>query len=126
MPTFPIPVFVACLLGFASLQLWLQRGRASPLAVLLMICAVQSMVIALGQHYGVSSLRLVQPLLASCIPPAAWLAYLNRASRKEALHGLGPLIATASLVVAPQFLDVLIPGMFVLYGASILLSAKNG
>lgn len=126
VPTFPIPVFVACLLGFASFRLWQQRGAAGPLVLLLVLCAAQSLIIALNQHYGVVSMRMVQPLVASLIPPAAWLAYLNKASRKDFLHALGPLTALAAILVSPQFLDVLLPGLFVLYGALILLSAKYG
>lgn len=126
VPTFPIPVFVACVLGFAGLQLWRQRGHASPLILLLMLCAAQSLIIALSQHYGVSAMRLVQPLAASLIPPAAWIAYRNHMSRADILHALGPFTAVAALLVSPQFLDVLLPGFFVVYGVLILCSAKEG
>ena len=126
MPTFPIPVFVALILGFSSLRLWRQRGHADPLVLLLMLCAVQSLIIALSQHYAVMAMRPVQPLFASLIPPAAWIAYRNQTSRADILHALGPLVVIAALFVSPQFLDVLLPGLFVVYGALILLSAKNG
>lgn len=126
MPTFPIPVFVACVLGFAGLRLWWLRGYVSPLVLLLILCAAQSLVIALNQHYGVTTMRIVQPLMASLIPPAAWIAYRNRVSRADILHVLGPLTAVAALIVSPQFLDVLLPGLFVLYGILILISAKDG
>lgn len=126
MPTFPIPVFVACVLGFASLRLWQQSGRATPMGLLLMLCAVQSLIIALAQHYGVPPMRAVQPLVAALIPPAAWMAYRNAASRADILHAIGPLAAGAALLVSPQFLDVLLPGLFVVYGALILRSAKDG
>ena len=126
MPTFPIPVFVACVLGFAALRLWWQRGHASPIILLLILCAAQSLIIALGQHYGVASMRIVQPLVASLISPAAWIAYRNHVSRANILHGLGPLTAVAALLVAPQFLDVLLPCLFVVYGILIVISAKDG
>ena len=126
MPTFPIPVFVAFVLGFAGLRLWRQRGRADPLVLLLMLCAAQSLVIALSQHYGVPIMRVVQPLMASLIPPAAWIAYRNQASREDLVHAIAPLMAVAALLVSPQFLDVLLPGIFLVYGALVLLSAKNG
>lgn len=126
MPTFPIPVFVALVLGFASIRLWQQRGQATPLVLLLMLCAVQSCIIAMSQHYGVAGMRVVQPLAASLIPPAAWIAYQNRASRSDILHALGPVTAVAAVLVAPQFLDVLLPGLFMIYGGAILIYAKNG
>ncbi|MEP3637184.1 MAG: AraC family transcriptional regulator [Paracoccaceae bacterium] len=126
MPAFPIPVFVALVLGFASLRLWRQREHVGPLVLLLVLCAVQSLIIALNQHYGISVMRIVQPLVASLIPPATWMAYRGRASRADALHALGPLTASAAMLIAPQFLDVVLPGLFVVYGAMILLSARNG
>ena len=126
MPTFPIPVFVAVVIAFASVTFWRQRGRADPLVLLLILCATQSLIIALNQHYGVSIMRLVQPLVASLIPPAAWIAYRSRVARADMVHVLGPLTALSALLVSPQFLDVLLPGLFVGYGALILLSAKSG
>lgn len=126
MPTFPIPVFVACILGFACLRLWWHRKQASLLLFLLALCAVQSLIIALGQHYGLTIMRIVQPLVASLIPPAAWIAYRNQISRADAIHLLGPLTAVAALLISPQFLDVLLPGLFVVYGVLILLSSKDG
>lgn len=126
MPTFPIPVFVAVVLGFFSFRLWRQRGRVDPLVLLLMLCAAQSFIIALSQHYGMTFMRLIQPLVASLIPPGTWIAYRNQASRADIVHLIGPLIAFSALLVSPQFLDVLLPGLFVGYGALILLSVRGG
>lgn len=126
MPTFPIPVFVACVLAYAGLRLWRQKGHAHLLVLLLFLCALQSLIIALNQHYGIATMRLVQPLVASLIPPAAWLAYRGYAERDDILHGLGPLTAAAALLIASSFLDVVLPGLFVIYGGMILKSAKEG
>lgn len=79
-----------------SPTLWL-RGHAGPLVLLLILCAAQSLIIALSQHYGVSAVRLVQLLLASLIPPAAWIANRSQASRADILHGFGPFTAVAAL-----------------------------
>lgn len=126
MPTFPIPVFVACVLAFASLRLWQRRGHLHPLILLLILCAVQSLIIALSQHYGVVIMRTIQPLVATLIPPAAWFAYRGQVSRGDILHALGPITTAAALLVSPHFVDVLLPGLFVVYGGLILLSAKDG
>lgn len=126
VPTFPIPVFVACVLGFAGARLWWLRGHVGPLVLLLILCAAQSLIIALNQHYGVAAMRSVQPIMASLIPLTAWIAYRNQASRADILHGLGPFAAVAALLVSPQFLDVLLPGLFAVYGVLILISAKDG
>lgn len=126
MPTFPIPVFVACVLGFAGLRLWLQRGRAEPLVLVLMLCAGQSLIIALSQHYGITAMRVVQPLVASLIPPAIWMAYRNHLSRVELINAVGPLAVVSALLISPPFLDVLLPGLFATYGTLILFSARLG
>lgn len=126
MPTFPIPVFVACVLAFASLHLWRQREQVHPLVLLLILCAVQSLIIALSLHYEIAIMRPVRPVTASLIPPAAWIAYHGRLSRADWLHVLGPITAIAALLVAPQFLDVLLPGLFLVYGGLILISARQG
>jgi AraC-like DNA-binding protein len=130
MPTLPIPVFVAFLLAFACLRLCVEQRRLSILGLLLALCAAQSFIIALAQHYMVPGMRWVQPVSAALVPPAAWLAYvvtaLRPAARGDLLHGLVPLAALAALLVAPAFLDVLLPAAFVGYGIAILMQALRG
>ncbi|WP_179379926.1 AraC family transcriptional regulator [Jannaschia marina] len=130
MPTLPIPVFVALVLGFACLRLWMEQRRLGALGLLLGICAVQSLIIAMAQHYMVPGMRWMQPIGASLIPPAAWFAYtvtaVRPAGRVDVLHGLVPLAAVAAILVAPRFLDVLLPGAFVGYGIAILVQALRG
>lgn len=130
MPTLPIPVFVALALAFGCLRLWADQGRLSSLGLLLALCAVQSLIIALAQHYMVPGMRLVQPVSAAFIPPGAWFAYLvtavRPANRADLLHLLVPLAALAALLVAPAFLDVLLPAAFVGYGIAILAQALQG
>ncbi|MCU0908441.1 MAG: AraC family transcriptional regulator [Rhodobacteraceae bacterium] len=130
MPTLPVPVFAALVLGFACLRLWQEQGRLTAPGGLLAVCAAQSLIIALAQHYQVPGLRWVQPVGAAVIPPLAWFACqvtaVRRARRTDAVHALVPLAALAALAVAPAFLDVLLPGAFVVYGAAILMHAQGG
>jgi len=130
MPTLPIPVFVALLLAFGCLRLWAEERRLTALGLLLALCAVQSLIIALAQHYLVPGMRLVQPVGAALIPPVAWFAYVVTAVRPasliDLLHGLVPLAMLAAILVAPAFLDVLLPAAFVGYGIAILAQAMRG
>lgn len=130
MPTLPIPVFVSFLLAFACLRLCVEQRRLSILGLLLALCAAQSFIIALAQHYMVPGMRWVQPVSAALVPPIAWLAYvitaLRPAARGDLLHGLVPLAVLAALLVAPPFLDVLLPAAFVGYGVAILMQALRG
>ena len=130
MPVLPIPVFGALVLGFLFLRMGLRDGRLSPLALLLGLCACQALIIALTQHYQLAGMRYVQPITATLIPPAAWMAFQLTAVRKPALEDLihlaGPLCAIAAIVIAPRFLDVLIPTLFVGYGVAILRVGLRG
>lgn len=130
MPTLPIPVFVALLLAFACLRLWADQRRLSALGLLLALCAAQSMIIALAQHYMVPGMRWVQPIGAALIAPMAWFAHIatavRPAARVDLLHGVIPLAAVAAVLVAPEFLDVLLPGAFVGYGIAIVLQTRHG
>ncbi|MGY6695531.1 MAG: helix-turn-helix domain-containing protein [Roseinatronobacter sp.] len=130
MPTLPIPVFVALLLAFGCLRLWADQRRLSALGMLLALCAVQSLIIALAQHYLIPGMRWVQPVGAALIPPVAWFAYVvtavRPAARIELLHGLVPMAVSAAILVAPAFLDVLLPAAFVGYGIAILVQALRG
>ncbi|MEO0829588.1 MAG: AraC family transcriptional regulator [Pseudomonadota bacterium] len=130
MPTLPIPAFAALILGFLFLRLWVVRGTVSPLGLLLALCALQSLIIALAQHYGVPGMRIVQPITATFLAPAAWLAYVATAVRPfrrlDLWHALLPLVAIAVLISVPQLLDVFLPLLFVAYGAAILIQSLKG
>ena len=130
MPSVPIPVFVALVLGFAFLHLWKEQSRITALGGLLAVCAVQSLIIAMAQHYMLPGLRWVQPVTASFIPPIAWLAFQTNAVRSvkpaDLLHVLVPITVIAAIVIAPEFLDALLPGVFTCYGIAILAHALRG
>ncbi|MEL6619917.1 MAG: AraC family transcriptional regulator [Pseudomonadota bacterium] len=130
MPSLPIPVFGALVLMFLFVQLWVSRGKLTPLAILLAICGVQSLIIALAQHYLVPGMRMVQPITATLIPSCTWYVFqtsaVRGARRTDLLHALVPITALAALLVSPEFLDVFIPGVFVVYGAAILSTCLKG
>ncbi|MDE2913163.1 MAG: helix-turn-helix domain-containing protein [Paracoccaceae bacterium] len=124
MPSFPVPLIVAVVLGFMFLHMWLSERRHVPLAGLLGLCAAQALIISLNQHYGLRGMSTVQPLTATLIPPAAWLAFQMTADRhperRDLVHLLGPAAALAALSLFPPTLDVLIPAQFAGYGLAVL------
>ncbi len=130
MLSLPIPVIGAIILLFLSVRFWTGRKRIGPLAILLAICAVEAVIVAMAQHYLVPGMRFVQPITATFIPPAAWLAYQTMAARLPRHADLAqrpaPLTALAALATAPEFLDVLIPGVFAVYGIAILVHSRKG
>ena len=130
MLSLPVPIFVAVILLFLSLRSWIVDNRASWLAALLALTGCQTLIIVLAQHYQISYMHLVQPITATIIPPVSWLSYQTNAirtnQRSDFIHVLSPILALAAIIVAPTFLDVLIPGSFLFYGILILSHAVRG
>lgn len=129
MPVFPVPIFIAAVLT-AFFGVRLVRGETHPtLLALIAVCAVQSAVIALVQHYGVAALRPVQPILALVIPAVGWAAFDQAAgtgTRRWVWHAAGPVAGLACLVLQPMFLDLLIPLAFLAYGTAMLVRLAGG
>ncbi|MDA7425064.1 helix-turn-helix domain-containing protein [Thalassococcus lentus] len=130
MPTFPIPLFAAVLLSVLALHLAMRDGRSGMLAGLVGLCALQSLLLSLVQHYGLNELRPLQPLLASVVPGFAYVCFVHSALRpvgkRETVHVLGLILALCSLVVLPNALDLLVPILFAGYGVAILRKAGAG
>ena len=130
IPTLPLPLVSAPILGFLFLRSWIRTRKLGPLAVLLGLCAVQTLITSLAQHYRVPIMALVQPVTASLIPQMAWIAFQTTAIRQPRRADLANLAAPAAAVLAiatfPPILDVLIPGLFLGYGAAILLRLRSG
>ena len=130
MPTLPIPVFVSLVLAFAALRLWQKQNGRSPLTVLLAVCALQCLIIALSHHYQLASMRIVQPITASLIPPTAWLVFQTTAVRSlrftDLQHALAPVTVTITALTAPEFLDLLLPCLFIAYALLILRQSVRG
>ena len=84
MPSLPIPMISALILGFLFVALVLKRDRHWLLSVLVGACALQSLVVSLGQHYGVGVIAAVQPVSAMFVPPLAWVAFQVTAVRPPA------------------------------------------
>jgi AraC-like DNA-binding protein len=127
MPTLPVPAFAALVLAFLCLRAW-QRGETPvPLLVLIGACALQSAVVAGNQHYGLPGLAAVQPVLALCLPPLAWVVFVATVRRPLAAGDLWqiaiPAFGAFCRAFAPWWvLDQWIVLVFLAYGAAILWS----
>lgn len=131
MPVLPIPMIISLLLFAFLAHRMLTRQTHITLLALIAACAVQGAIVALVQYYGVTSVRPLQPLLATLIPPIAWLAF-SQAARGDAKPGdlpwhlAGFVAALLLLPFQPQLLDVLIPLLFAGYGAAMMLHLVRG
>ena len=131
MPVLPIPMIIALLLFAFLAHRMLTRETHVTLLALIAACAVQGAIVALVQYYGFTSIRPLQPLWATLIPPIAWLAF-SQAARGDAkpgdlpLHSAGFVLALLFLLLQPQLLDVLIPLLFAGYGVAMMLRLGRG
>ncbi len=130
MLTLPIPAFAALVLAFLGLRAW-QRGETPlPLLVLIGALALQSAVVAGNQHYGLPGFAVVQPVLALCLPPLAWVAFVATVRRPLVAADLWHVTVPAFGAFAKAFaqgwvLDALIVGVFLAYGGAILWSLRG-
>ena len=130
MPTLPIPIFVALVLGFLGLRAWAKGETPRPLLVLIAACAVQAAVVAGRLHYGIEGLSWVQPVLALALPPLGWVAFVSAARRPlragDLWHLAGPGFGLFARIFAREVLDVAILVSFVAYGVAVLLALRGG
>jgi AraC-like DNA-binding protein len=129
MPTLPIPIFAALVLGFLGLRAWLRGETPRPLLALIALCALQTAVVAGRLHYGLEALSYLQPVLALAIPPVAWLGFVSATRRpmvtSDLWHLVGPAFGLFCRVAAPWVLDAVIVGVFLAYGAAMLLALRD-
>ncbi|AUH32533.1 helix-turn-helix domain-containing protein [Paracoccus tegillarcae] len=126
MLTLPIPLFVALVLAFLALRHAIAQDRSPIFLILLAACATQALLISLTQHYGLTFLLHLQPVTAVAVPPLAWLTFQSAALRpldphRDALHLLVPVFTAFCEFFAPVTLDMVVPVVFLSYGAAILI-----
>jgi AraC-like DNA-binding protein len=127
MPMLPIPAFVALVLAYVAVRTALAGGR--PLLILLVaLAAWQSLAVALVGGYGIDALRPVLPVTATAIPPLASVTFRTGLFARHApvaLHAAVPAFTLFCVVFAPATLDAVVSGIFVLYGAAILVTLRQ-
>ncbi len=127
MPMLPIPAFVALVLAYVAVRTALAGGR--PLLILLVaLAAWQSLAVALVGGYGIDRLRPVLPVTATAIPPLASVTFRTGLFARHApvaLHAAVPAFTLFCVVFAPATLDAVVSGIFVLYGAAILVTLRQ-
>lgn len=131
MPVLPIPLFGSFVLGFLFLKLVIDGRGRSFIAAMLLLSALQSLIISLGQHYGIGWALAIQPVTAAAIPPLSWVAFQTSAVRafnirRDAPHALVPAFIAFCVIFARPPLDFLIPVVFVGYGIAILVATSRG
>jgi len=131
MLVLPISLVVSLILGFQLLRLVVRDDRPRPFSLLLGAIVAQGIVISLSQYYGVTGLRILQPVTASIIPPLAWITFLSTAvrpvrMRADAVHLAVPVVVALCVAFVPLAIDAVLIAVFAAYGAAILLALRHG
>jgi AraC-like DNA-binding protein len=131
MPVLPVPLIISLILLGFLFQRVVTRETHITVLVLIASCALQGAIIAFVQHYEFVSLRPLQAVMATTIPPVAWIAFMTAAGGELRLpklgwHLLGPLFALFCLKASADFLDVFIPLTFAGYGLAMLALLWRG
>lgn len=125
MLVLPLPLVVALVLGFLFLQSRVSGKKPALFSTLLAVCALQNLVVALGQYYGMAGATQLQPITATIVPPIAWLGFVSASLRpvsfkRDIIHGLAPAFTLFCTMFAPNTLDFVIVLIFTGYGGAIL------
>ncbi|MBX2804422.1 MAG: helix-turn-helix domain-containing protein [Hyphomicrobiales bacterium] len=131
MLVLPISLVTALALAFVLLHVVLRGDRPRLFSVLIGACALQGLLVSLTQHYGIALLAGAQPILATLIPPLAWVTFQTTAVRafdpeRDLLHLIGPALTICCVIFAPAMLDLVVPGLFLFYGMMIVYAQREG
>lgn len=131
MLVLPVPLVTALVLFFMVLRMIAGDRRPLAIATLLSACALQGLIVALVQYYGITWLQPVQPVTATLVPVLAWLAFQTSFIRplrpaRDGIHLAAPAFTLFCVLYAPETVDVVVPLVFLFYAALILLALKAG
>ncbi|MBU2897067.1 helix-turn-helix domain-containing protein [Vibrio hepatarius] len=127
MLSVPIPLVVSLLFGLLTIGLYFtHRDKARAACVFLLFCTLSTAVIGLRWAYPSHLLPIIQPILASLVPVAAWYTFKRTQSPHRLIsfkHLVLPcLIVTfvASHLFWPAPIDELLTLGYLLYGLALI------
>lgn len=131
MPAIPLPFVVALVLAILLARLILQRDRQlTPAIIFVGACVILGILTGLHWNFKIPGLSLVRLVAASLVPPIAWFCFARLTeswTSRRLWLGLLPLgIALLTGLALMRWLDVLLAGLFLGYGAALLRMALSG
>lgn len=134
MIAIPLPFVVAMLLVILAAVLFIQREENTKQAFLFVaLCAVTTTIVGLRWTFDLSIFRLLQPVLAACIPATAWYCFA-KAHKQQSIpkwHFLPPILVLLTSLTYPFWrppLDPALTLLYVCYGTALIrisLSANH-
>lgn len=132
----PLP-FVAALALLALLIPTLRNQELArqhwPFILVIFLSAIQSALVGLRWGYDITALRMVSPVIASCLPPLVYLGFCNLIQREKPSKNptfwsalLLPCLMVALLVFAPELLDAALFVIFIFFASALLFMGGAG
>ncbi len=134
VPSIPLPFVISLLLIILLVRLMIQREPSlRPAIVFVGACAVLATIAGLRWSFDVRAIRLLQPIVASSLPPIAWFCFAGlkgtgNAARRWAHAvpvGLVAILAVASSTWHPP-VDLVLAVLFSGYGIALLRIGSAG
>lgn len=126
MIAIPLPFVVALLLAILAGVLFFRREETTQSAfVFIALCALTTTVVGLRWTFDYSLFRLIQPILAACIPVTAWYCFSSAHQRHKlkVWHFLPPILVTLASFSYPFWrppLDPMLTLLYVGYGSALI------
>ncbi|MEZ8098864.1 helix-turn-helix domain-containing protein [Vibrio bivalvicida] len=132
MLAIPVPFVVSMLLGLLAITLYMRFGPQTKAACFFLgLCATTTAMVGLRWTFDILLFSFLQPVLASMIPIAAWLAFstMNRADAWSLTkHFVAPLYILFSTVTQPWLalpIDECLTLIYVGYGIALIRFSGN-
>lgn len=132
MTTIPLPFVIALLLSILAVVLYIRREEATKSAfVFVALCAVTTTVVGLRWTVELPVFRLLQPILASCIPVTAWYCFssAHKQYKNRTWHLLPPILFVFGSMTYPLWQPPIDPIMILLYvgyGVALIRASFKG
>lgn len=133
MPAIPLPFVIALLLAVLLLRLALLREPAlRPAIGFVAACMILAVAVGARWAFDWRFVRFLQPVLASGVPPIAWLCFASAPTGQSARRWLHFLPVALILVLSAFWpfwrspVDLLLAFLYFGYGAMLLRLARAG
>ncbi|OPX56049.1 transcriptional regulator, AraC family [Oceanospirillum multiglobuliferum] len=126
MIAIPLPFVIALLLSILAILLFIRREEGTQSAfVFIALCALTTTIVGLRWSFDYPLFRLLQPVLASCIPVTAWYCFSSAHNRHKFYlwHLLPPILVMLSAFTYPFWrppLDPILTLLYIGYGVALI------
>ncbi|KJZ16042.1 AraC family transcriptional regulator [Marinomonas sp. S3726] len=131
MIAIPLPFVTSLLLSILAVVLFYRREQAAQATfIFIALCAVTSSIVGFRWETDIAVFKVLQPVLASCIPGVAWYCFTksHRYKKSYFIHCLPPMLVVIGSLTYPFWrppLDPFLAVLYVAYGIALLKASLS-